>query len=189
MVRAERGTVVTPEDTYDLVRRLTHAGEVLRQVAEAFIAGAKETDALLEEEATIALGEQDGIPLGTLFVPDGVGQRIAVRTEYGTEKDAWDTASLTGWLVEDTVATIAAEVDDGTWNRGDAELAGRKVAERLLALGNFVPKVTEVEKLRTQAAELGDDETARTLGQLRTKGGRVYKGTKITREPTPKSKR
>lgn len=107
-LRQARGTVVTEEDTYDVVRRLTDAGEVLRRVAEAFTAAAREADALIEEEAVTVHGEDDGIPRASLYVPDGAGQRIAVRAEYGTGKDSWDLATLVGWVVEQEVAEQAA---------------------------------------------------------------------------------
>lgn len=187
--RRARGRVVAPEDTYDLVRRLVRGGEVLRQVAAAFTAGAAEADAQAEEEALIALGEQDGVPNSSHFVPDGQGQRIAIRAKFAAGSSSWDMATLRGWLVESTVERIAAEVEpDGKWGRGDAELAARLAVEQLLAIGTYSPKVTEVEKLRVAAAERGDDETAKILGQLRTVGDRTYKGVEVSREAAPKGR-
>ncbi len=55
-VRQARGTVVAPEDTYDLVRRTVSAGESLRSMAEAFLAAAREADAIAEEEALTVAG-------------------------------------------------------------------------------------------------------------------------------------
>jgi hypothetical protein len=111
-LRAGRGTVVVPEDTYDLVRRTTAAGEVLRQWRDAFEAAAKEADAILEEEALTAIGGLPGYedaPAGSLFVPDGAGQRIAVTPDGKPGESTWDVASLAGWVVEEAVAEVRDE--------------------------------------------------------------------------------
>lgn len=121
--RAARGVVAAPEDTFDVVRRLTDAGEVLRSFASAFTEAAKEADALTAEEATIALGEQDGVPNGSLFVPDGVGQRIAVRADWGPGDSVWDVGSLIGWLIEDEVADVKASRRREARERAEARQA------------------------------------------------------------------
>jgi hypothetical protein len=200
-LRQARGTVITEEDTYDVVRRLTDAGEVLRRVAEAFTAAAREADALIEEEAITVHGEDDGIPRASLYVPDGAGQRIAVRAEYGTGKDSWDLATLAGFLAETTVAdegrkpdvdelSEGEEPDDvPLWTNEEAVSLVRDGIDRLLALGTYAPKVREVDNLRRRHAERGDDASAAVLRQVRQKGERVYRGVKITREDTPASQR
>jgi hypothetical protein len=111
-VRAGRGAVVVPEDTYDLTRRTVAAGEVLRQWADAFTAAAKEADAIVEEEALTAVGGMPGYedaPAGSLFVPDGVGQRIAVTPDWKPGVSTWDVASLAGWVVDEAVAEVRDE--------------------------------------------------------------------------------
>lgn len=112
LARAGRGTVVVPEDTHDLVRRLTAAEEVLRQYAQAFTAAAAECVSLMEEEALTAMGEYPGVeeaPSGSLFVPDGVGQRIAVRPDWKPGESVWDVATLVAWLIDDEVAEVKGE--------------------------------------------------------------------------------
>jgi hypothetical protein len=192
-LRAARGTVVTEEDTYDVVRRLTDAGEVLRRLAEVFLSAASEADALTAEEVVIAHGEDEGIPRASLFVPDGAGQRIAVRADWGKGSDTWDVGSLVGWIAEDeAMEQVAGKYDDLSTEQEDvavkdyAEVA-RTAMERLLALGRFNPSVTAIEAVRLRAAERQDDSTAALLRQIRTKGERIYRGVKITREPLPKS--
>jgi hypothetical protein len=111
-VREARGTVVVPDDTYDLVRRVTAAEEVLRQWAQAFTAAAAECVAIAEEEALTANGGLPGYeeaPAGSLFVPDGAGQRIAVRPDWKLGESTWDVATLVGWLIDDEVAEVKAE--------------------------------------------------------------------------------
>jgi hypothetical protein len=108
--RAERSS--SPDDTYDLVRRVTAAEEVLRQWAQAFTAAAAECVAIAEEEALTANGGLPGYeeaPAGSLFVPDGVGQRIAVRPDWKPGESTWDVATLVGWLIDDEVAEVKAE--------------------------------------------------------------------------------
>jgi hypothetical protein len=183
-VRAARGTVVAAEDTYDLVRRTTAAGEVLRMWRDAFEAAAREADAIAEEEALTAMGEADGIPLGSLFVPDGAGQRIAIRADYAPGSDAWDLDSLKGWLAEDTVAELGlgGESDRPVLTVQETVSVVRDALDRLTALGRFSPGAAAIKALRTKLAERGRDSDAAILGQLRSTGDRKYKGVKITRE-------
>jgi hypothetical protein len=190
--REGRGPVVVPEDTYPVVRRLTAAEEVLRQFAQAFADAAKEAAALIAEEATIALGESDGIPNGSLFVPDGVGQRIAVSNDWDSNAkgDVWDLGTLVGWLAEDQTEDAGVNIEeDGGWTPEIVAGVARDAMNRLLALGRFSPSVKAVEALRLRAAEREDDATAALLRQIRTRGERIYRGVKITREPMPKSQR
>jgi hypothetical protein len=109
-VRQARGTVVVPEDTYDLVRRVVSAGESLRSVRDAFDAAAREADAIAEEEALAVSGaELDGMLTASLFVPDGAGQRIAVRADYAAGSSAWDVPTLVAWLIDDEVDNLNGE--------------------------------------------------------------------------------
>jgi hypothetical protein len=190
--REGRGSVVVPEDTYPLVRRLTAVEEVLRQFAQAFTDAAGEAAALIAEEATIALGEQDGVPNGSLFVPDGAGQRIKVSPDWDSNAkgDVWDVGSLIGWLAEDQTEDAGVNIEeDGGWTPQIVAGVASDAMNRLLALGRFTPSVKAVESLRLRAAEREDDATAALLRQLRTRGERIYRGVKITREPMPKSQR
>jgi len=188
-VRTERGTVVVPEDTYDLVRRLTAAGEVLRQWASAFTEAAKEADALTAEEALAVSGaELDGVLTASLFVPDGEGQRIAVRAEYGSRPTVWDVPSLVGWLVDDEVADARnprTDDPDEPYGVDEVRAVARGVVDRLLALGKYEPQVTKVEALRKRLAEAGRDRDAGIIRQVRQAGAAPYKGVKVTREDAP----
>jgi hypothetical protein len=189
-MRAERGTVVTPEDTYELIRRVTAAEEVLRQWAQAFTAAA-ECVAIAEEEALTANGGLPGYeeaPAGSLFVPDGVGQRIAVRPDWKPGESTWDVATLVGWLIDDEVAdAIAVRRDElGSDERVQLAEAAREVAQdvvaRLLSLGRFTPAATKIEALRKKLAEQQRDTDAAVLRQVRTVGPRKYAGVRVTRE-------
>jgi hypothetical protein len=187
-LRQARGTVVVPEDTYDLVRRLTSAGESLRSVRDAFDAAAREADALIEEEALAVSGaELDGVLLASLFVPDGEGQRIAVRADRESSSSAWDLDSLIGWVAEQTVADEGRKPDPGdieerVWTNEEAVSLVRDGIDRLVGLGKFTPGATKVEALRKRLAEQQRDADAAVLRQVRTVTQGRYKGVKITRE-------
>jgi hypothetical protein len=195
-VRAARGTVVVPEDTYDLVRRVVSAGESLRSVAEAFTAAAREADAIAEEEALQVSGaEHDGMLTASLFVPDGTGQRIAVRADYASGSSVWDVSSLVGWLIDDEVTNRQAAIEreaiaDGVdgWTPEDVREVARGVVARLIGLdgvtglGKYTPGAREVEALRKRLAEQQRDADAGVIRQVRTVGPRTYRGVKVTRE-------
>jgi hypothetical protein len=190
-VRQARGTVVVDEDTYDLVRRVTSAGESLRSMAEAFLAAAREADAIAEEEAlTVAGAEADGVLLSSLFVPDGEGQRIAVRADWQSGSSVWDVPSLIGWLAEDEARDYVTTLDHNE-DRDPEERAalvdsyaefGRALVERVHTLGNFTPGAKPVEALRKRLAEQQRDADAAVIRQVRQVGARTYRGVKITRE-------
>jgi hypothetical protein len=195
--RQSRGTVVVEEDTYDLVRRVVAAGESLRSVAEAFTAAAREADAIAEEEAlTVSGAEADGVLLGSLFVPDGQGQRIKVAGDWESGSSTWDVPTLVGWLVDDevrnTLPTLSYEPDPEREQERREALAetARNVVARLVGLdgldglGKFTPGAKPVEELRKRLAEAGRDKDAAVIRQVRTVGQRRYRGVKVTREDT-----
>jgi hypothetical protein len=187
--RQARGTVVVPEDTYDLVRRATSAGEVLRSMAEAFLAAAREADSIVEEEALAVSGaELDGVLLASLFVPDGAGQRIAVRADRESSSSTWDVASLVGWLAEDEARDHLAGVPHTDEEVDDLVEYGRGLVGRLIGLdgldglGKFTPGAKPVEALRKRLAEQQRDADAAVIRQVRQVTPGRYKGVKITRE-------
>jgi hypothetical protein len=186
-LRQGRGPVVVPEDTFDLVRRVTAAEEVMRQYAQAFTAAAAECVAIAEEEALTANGPYPGVdeaPSGSLFVPDGAGQRIAVRPDWQTGDAVFDVPSLVGWLIDDEVADRVAILTKGEeeWASDDVREVARGVVDRLLALGKFTPGAKALDVLRKRLAEQQRDTDAAVIRQVRSTGPRRYKGVKVTRE-------
>jgi hypothetical protein len=188
MIREARGTVVVEEDTYELVRRLTAAQEVMTQWAQAFIGAAQECRALVEEEALSVPGAEDGGTLTAgLYVPDGEGQRIAVRPDYKAGSSTWDVDTLVAWLAEQTVADEGRKpTEDGApvWSNEEAVSLVRDGIDRLRGLGSFTPGAKPIEALRKKLAGLGRDADAAVLRQVRTVGPRTYLGVKVTREET-----
>jgi hypothetical protein len=193
LLRQGRGTVIVPEDVFDLVRRVTAAEEVLRQWAQAFTSAAAECVAIAEEEALTANGPYPGVeeaPSGSLFVPDGAGQRIAVRPEWKPGDAVFDVPTLIGWLIDDEVSNTQAAVDragpgaQGAWSADDARQIARNVVDRLLGLGRFTPGAKALDALRKRLAEQQRDTDAAVIRQVRSTGPRRYMGVRVTREET-----
>ncbi len=190
MLRAARGTVVVPEDTYETVRRVTAAQEVLTQWAQAFTAAAQECTAILEEEALTANGGLPGYeeaPSGSLFVPDGQGQRIAVTPDWKPGTSTWDVDSLAGWIAEHTVTdegrgSATPDEEDPVWTNEEAVSLCRDAIDKLRSLGTFTPGIKLIEAERKRLAGLGRDSDAAVLRQVRSVGLRQYRGVKVTRE-------
>ena len=186
--RQARGTVVVPEDTYELVRRTTAAQEVLTQWAQAFTAAARECTAILEEEALTAQGGMPGYeeaPAGSLFVPDGQGQRIAVTPDWKPGTSTWDVDTLAAWVAETVVADEGVhpeEEDDAVWSNSAAVSLIRDGIDKLLRLGSYTPGIKLIEAERKRLAGLGRDADAAVLRQVRQVGLRQYKGVKVARE-------
>ncbi len=185
--RAARGTVVVPEDTYELVRRLAAAEEVMRQWAQAFDAAAKEAVALMEEEAVTAVGGYPGYeeaPSGSLFVPDGAGQRIAVTPDWKPGDSTWDVDTLAGWIAEQTVADegVGLDTDHAVFTAQEAVSLVRDGIDKLRRLGRFTPGASLIDAERKRLAGLQRDSDAAVLRQVRTVGPRQYRGVKVTRE-------
>jgi hypothetical protein len=196
-LRAGRGTVIVPEDTYDLVRRVTAAEEVLRQWAQAFTAAAAECVAIAEEEALTAVGGLPGYeeaPAGSLFVPDGAGQRIAVTPDWKPGESTWDVDTLKAWLAEQVVADEARKPDPDlvmpgeepgdvpVWTNAEAVSLVRDGMDRLTDLGTFSPGIKKLDALRKKLSERGRDTDAGVIRQVRSVGLRAYRGVKVSRE-------
>lgn len=185
--RAARGTVVVPEDTYELVRRVTAAEEVLRQWAQAFTAAAAECVAIAEEEALTAMGPRPGIeeaPSGSLFVPDGEGQRIKVEPDWRAGDTTWDVDTLAAWVAEETVSAegVGLETEEAVFTAQEAVSLVRDGIDKLRRLGRFTPGASLIEAERKRLAGLQRDTDAAVLRQVRSVGPRQYRGVKVTRE-------
>jgi hypothetical protein len=195
--RKARGTVVVPEDVFELVRRVTAAQEVLTQWAQAFTAAARECTALLEEEALTANGGLPGYeeaPAGSLFVPDGTGQRIAVTPDWKPGGSTWDVDTLAAWIAETVVADEGRKPEPAmlapgeepsevpVWTNEEAVSLCRDAIDKLRRLGTYTPGIKLLEAERKRLAGLGRDADAAVLRQVRSVGLRQYRGVRITRE-------
>ena len=199
-MRAARGTVVSQEDTYELVRRLAHAQSVLGSWASAFTAASKACVQHIEDELITGVGEQDGIPVGRMVVPTGGPHEYVVSPAYRAGSDVWDVASIIGVVADVAAAEHAApgcscDTGPGTEGpeqdcvvHGDPAMVSREVAanagHKLLGL-LASPKwaSTKVDALRRSLAGTPEgDRMASVLGQARNKGERVYTGVTVELE-------
>lgn len=185
-VREERGRVVAAEDTFDLIRRLQHADDVLTRVGKAFTEAAAVARQEIAEDLAAAVGEQDGVPMGRLIVPAG-DYEIVVRPKFGRGSDSWDWPSLVGVLSD-----LAAEgqplpttdpdndglaVHEKATREYAAEVAADALTRLLGLLSSPKLKSSAVDALRRKVAGQGDDARAAVLGQCRVPGGQTYAET------------
>jgi hypothetical protein len=167
---AMRGTVTAPEDVHPLVRRLMDVSERAAAYAAAFDAGRKLADTLIAEELVEAVGEQDGVPLAGLSVPDDDGD-IAV-TLNAPNSHTFDVPQLVsavalcdlegpGWTMADQVRAVV-EGDQGHPDDLGPMLFDlvTTAMHRLIALGTFTPQITKVKGLAAQLSKAGDTQLA-----------------------------
>lgn len=198
MFREERGQVVAAEDTFDLIRRLVHAQDVLTRVATAYTDAAKVAGQEIAEELIAAVGEQDGVPMGRLVVPAGSVEYV-VKPVFATGSDSWDMASLLGVLSDlaeegQPVPTTDPDNDGLEAHEKALKEYAREVAADALTrflglLSSPKLKATAVDALRRKVAAAGDDQRAAVLGQCRVRGGQIYRETVTVDVEEPKERR
>jgi hypothetical protein len=172
----ERGQVNMPEDTYDMQRRLARTEELFKGYTAAFAAARKLLGQLREEELVEARGEQEGIPLDGLTVPDADGDiRISL-----------DAPAVHDIDMDQVVATYVAAMLDGTHlNHGDwPELLATVITsaiEWMHTIGKFEPQVSKVRAWGATLARNGRDQDAATVRGAITQRN-PYKGVKFERK-------
>lgn len=169
---AARGDVHTPEDTFDLHRKLAHTRENFTDWAAAFRDGAKRIAGMQEEQLIDAMGEQDGVPLAGLTVPDREGDiRVAL-----------DTARTHTIDVDQLMRVVAARAvaRDMRGEVGNTAALIIQSIQDFLELGKFEAQVSKVTAYAKQVARDGDDKLASVVSSaVRTTTD--YKGVKHTR--------
>lgn len=177
-LRAERGEVTGPEDCFDLIRRLTQAGERMGEYQRAFGAVAKTAKDITEEELLEAVDEQDGIPTSNLIVP----------TAGGDIKVNRDIQNVYDIDMRQVVAVLAAQAADRWLNELNVDPADKfeefaiEVAEAALSfVGAAKPKVTAVRALADELSRAGDDQLARVARDAISKHVK-YRGIKVERK-------
>lgn len=183
--RRGRGEVVTPEDTFDMQRGLAAVIEGLEDYGRAFMKIAKEAKGYVQDELIDAVGENDGIPLAGLKVPDLDGTTISIEldkaNEYFFDHDALRSAVayvvLTTRRGEDAPRGVRSdEVDDWIANLMIDAMA------LLETLGQFKPQVTKVRAFAADLSRLpGGDLIASTVTSTTHKNP-LFKGIKVKRE-------
>lgn len=177
-MRSERGSVHQPEDTYPLVRALTRADDVLSDMESAISSVRTRIRGALEEELVEAVGEQDGIPAGSVSVPvDGTVVKIGAKYENRYDID-------TGQVVGAVVAALADEWgDQATADPAQFALAA---VEQVIdpdsgILGKVSAKPTKVRALVAALAARELDPLAAVARSAIGQPVRTYKGVDVQR--------
>jgi hypothetical protein len=199
-VREERGPVAAPEDTFALVRSLQSFWEVMAEYSRVISGVVKVAKQEQEEELKTAVGDQDGVPNGSLTVPDTDGTAIkltlsapnvhTIDVEPLRAALAWEilaTTDVTEQVMETAMAAVM-ELDDRAKALEDLESTMMRAITLALArqeeLGKFEPQVSKVRALAKTLASAGFDNVAATVTRsITTK--KDYKGITPSRE-TPK---
>lgn len=173
LLYAERGTVHTPEDTFEMQRRLVTTDEQFKGYMAAFREARKVLAQLQEEELVEARGEQDGIPLDGLTVPDAEGDiRISL-----------DAPAVYDIDLQQLLAVLMANILDKAPVADDVDLIPYAVQETVTALlswGKFEPQVSKVKAWGDTLARSGRDQDASVVSGAITKRN-PYKGVKFER--------
>ena len=195
-VRKERGEVTAAEDTFAMVRALQRTREAFADYSRAFASVGNVAAQEIENELLDAVGEQEGIPLSSLNVPDTDGtviklsrnmpnshsidvdplySALAMRMLHTTDiqQDALEAA--TAMLLTEDQATATANLNEVL-----VRMLGLAMLE-LTKLGNFSAQVSKVRALSKELAVLGMDDLAAVVSKsVRTT--KEYKGVSISRE-------
>jgi hypothetical protein len=183
-LRAERGEVRAPEDTYVLVRRLAALEEGLRDYAQAFRTIAGEVKGFVQDDLEEVMGEQDGVPNSGMRVPDPEGDikvDLDILNEYDFDVQALINA-IAAHALEDHPAAQAITSDPSAAEHFPELLVTLlgDVMTKLLECGTFKPQVTKVRKL-TDAISHTDPTRASTVTSTIKKRPK-FRGVKINRE-------
>lgn len=187
--RNQRGEVHSPEDTYPVVRRVGALSEGLTDYGRAFLKIAKEANGYIQEELEEAVGEQDGIPLSGMRVPDVDGTDLKIELDSRNQYDVDTAVVIQGVVVytltSDPAALALAELDAGRepeqWGAALSTLLFAAM-ENLVACGRFQGQVT---KVREMAAEISrtDTKVASTITDMLKRAKRTeFRGVKVKRE-------
>lgn len=173
--RRGRGQIATPEDTFDMQRGLAKVIEGLEDYGRAFIKIAKEAKGYVEDELIEAVGEQDGIPMSGLKVPDLDGTMISIELDrpnaYTFDNDALFGA--VAWLV---LSSAAIEVTP------KLHTVVVEAMRQLTALGKFEPQISKVKTFTNELSRLeGGDLVASTVTST-TRKKPIFKGVRVKRE-------
>lgn len=187
--RRRRGQVVSEEDTFPMQRSLAKVVETCGEYARAFQTAGKEAKAVAEEELIDAVGEQDGMPLSGLLVPDAEGDvRISLDTSNDYDIDLESLISASVFL---TLETNRDQVEGLTECEAEPETKAQldvladlldTAMRGLISLGSFKPQVSKVKAFKAELARLPEADGVASTVVVRKKVN--YRGVKIERKQT-----
>lgn len=205
-LRAARGEVVSEEDVYDAVRWAQGIAESFHEYGRAFAGAAALVGQYAEEELAEAVGEQDGVPLRSLTVPDVDGTDIRLSKEtantHHIERDAvlqaLAVSLVQGEELAGEMAVILSDLydrveftdkatEEATYDAAEAKLVAilLHAFEQLITLGSFSLQVSKVQAFRKELARRDAMLASTVAGAVRTT--KKYTGVKMSRT-TPKKK-
>lgn len=185
-LREERGEVHVREDVYGSVLRLGALVEGLQDYAAAFKKIATEAKGYIQDDLELAVGEQDGIPLSGMKVPDPDGTDINVALDTSGEYSFDLEAIMTGVAHQVATTNPVAQLLTAVLDEDKPHVADMLVEllvaamTALAAAGQYRPQVTKVRALATEIART-DPKVAGTITST-IKRTTVFKGIKIKRE-------
>jgi hypothetical protein len=188
-LRAERGDVHAPEDVFVSVRNLGAIAEGLADYGAAFTTVAKETRGYIQDDLELAVGEQDGVPLSGMTVPDTDGTNLKISLDTANEYNI-DTDTVMSGVAHLVVTTnpvsqlLTAVVDEDKPRTVDmiVELLTDAMTT-LLACGQFKPQVTKVREMATEIARTDPKVASTITGVLKHAKTTRFRGVKVKREP------
>lgn len=187
-LREDRGEVVAPEDVFDSVRNLGAIAEGLADYGAAFATVAKETRGYIQDDLEEAVGEQDGIPLSGLTVPDVDGTDLKISLDTANEYNIDTDTVLSGVLALVMTSNEATErlVE---WTTPNEDAAAQMIVEllmdamtTLLACGTFKPQITKVRDMATEIARTDTKVASAITTMLRRAKTVRFRGIKVKRE-------
>lgn len=182
-MRSERGPVTQPEDVYPAVRAVSRADDLLAAFEAAISAARTRIRGVLEEELAEAVGEQNGIPNGSLSVPVD-GQIVKIGAAYTNSYDI-DTQQVAG-------AMVAALADEWAGAQAhDPEGFALAAIEQIIdpdtgILGKTSAKPTKVKAVAASLAARELDPLAAVARSAIGSPVRTFKGVTVERS-TPKT--
>jgi hypothetical protein len=193
--RNGRGEVHTPEDTFEIQLGLAQVIEGLTDYARAFQKIAREARGYAEDELIEAVGEQDGIPLAGLKVPDPDGTTVSINRDMANQYEFDNDTLLTAVAHEVLTTERLPSVGDpkimtqlGLSPQDTAAIDALLVRfmltamSRLVELGKFEPQISKVKAFTTELSRLeGGPQIASTVTSS-TRKKPIYKGVKVERE-------
>ena len=182
-LRQARGEVHTPEDTYIPIRALAALSEGLTDYGRAFLKIARETLGYMQDELELAVGEQEGVPLSGLRVPDSDGTDIKIDLDTRNEYD-FDLHSILTGVAHKTMTENPGMARDRALDEdaADEELFALiyQALVELTGTGTFKPQVTKVRKLADAIARTSPKVASTITGAIKKRVD--FRGVKVKRE-------
>jgi hypothetical protein len=192
---AAGGGVVAREDVFELQRWLQSTRELLAEYQRVLGGVGKHIGGIVEEVLVDAVGEQDGVPMDGMTVPDRDGDikitRDMARTHHIDADLVFPVLAAEVGTIHAPAVLNATDTTPGMPATEQLSNVATALAEAILdalgrlgEVGKFEPQVSKVKTYAKTVARNGDDRAASILSEsIRTTAS--YRGVTVKRE-TPK---